>query len=409
VIEQRTIRLHGEVLLLPRARHSILVALLLLWLFAVGIWLAISTYARKETVVGWLEPPAGVVRLYPEASGQIRQILVKEGDRVRAGQQLIVINGDRTLTDGGNLESRLLEEFESQRRLLIEQMERTSRTRQDREESLLRQVKSIEHNLVLMDKQLATLDSRHALIQDQLERYRPLVEKGLIPRIEYDNVLSQELSVRSDRQELLLQIGNQRDLLSLRRTDLELLPQEVANGLDQLRARLSELDQQIAQLQGQRAHVITATRAGIVSNLQAREGQFVSSASPVPLLTLADGASPLVAHLLVPVRAAGFIAPGQRLDIRYDAFPYQKFGLYEGVVEGVAKTPLLPGELLNTPVHLQEPVYRVTARLSEQGVRAYGQAIPLKSGMTLTADVELAERRLWQWLLEPIFSLKGRL
>src|SRR5690606_35651509 len=304
---------------------------------------------------------------------------------------------------------RLLEEFESQRRLLIEQMERTSRTRQDREESLLREVKSIEHNLVLMDKQLATLDSRHALIQDQLERYRPLVEKGLIPRIEYDNVLSQELSVRSDRQELLLQIGNQRDLLSLRRTDLELLPQEVANGLDQLRARLSELDQQIAQLQGQRAHVITATRAGIVSNLQAREGQFVSSASPVPLLTLADGASPLVAHLLVPVRAAGFIAPGQRLDIRYDAFPYQKFGLYEGVVEGVAKTPLLPGELLNTPVHLQEPVYRVTARLSEQGVRAYGQAIPLKSGMTLTADVELAERRLWQWLLEPIFSLKGRL
>lgn len=97
------------------------------------------------------------------------------------------------------------------------------------------------------------------------------------------------------------------------------------------------------------------------------------------------------------------------MDIRYDAFPYQKFGLYEGVVEGVAKTPLLPGELLNTPVHLQEPVYRVTARLSEQGVRAYGQAIPLKSGMTLTADVELAERRLWQWLLEPIFSLKGRL
>src|SRR5690606_22178453 len=339
VIEQRTIRLHGEALLLPRARHSILVALLLLWLFAVGIWLAISTYARKETVVGWLEPPAGVVRLYPEASGQIRQILVKEGDRVRAGQQLIVINGDRTLTDGGNLESRLLEEFESQRRLLIEQMERTSRTRQDREESLLRQVKSIEHNLVLMDKQLATLDSRHALIQDQLERYRPLVEKGLIPRIEYDNVLSQELSVRSDRQELLLQIGNQRDLLSLRRTDLELLPQEVANGLDQLRARLSELDQQIAQLQGQRAHVITATRARIVSNLQAGVGQFVASASPVPLLTLADGASTLVAHLLVPVRAAGFIAPGQRLDIRSDAFPYQKFGLYEGVVEGVAKTP----------------------------------------------------------------------
>lgn len=409
VVEQRAGRLHGEVLLLPRVRHSVVIALLLLWLLAAGIWLATSTYARKETVVGWLEPPAGVVRLYPEASGQVRQVLVKEGDKVEAGQSLIIVNGDRTLANGGRLEARLLKEFESQRRLLTEQIERARLTRQDREGSLRRQVTSIEHSLGLMGKQLATLDDRHTLIVDQLERYRPLMEKGLIPRIEYDNVRSQELSVRSDRQELLLQIGNQEDLLSLRRTDLELLPQEAANNLDNLNSRLSELDQQIAQLQGKRAYAITATRAGIVSNLQAREGQFVSSANTVPLLTLADSTSSLVAHLLVPVRAGGFIAPGQRLDIRYDAFPYQKFGIYEGEIAEVAKTPLLPGEVLNAPINLQEPVYRVTARLSKQHVGANGHAISLRSGMTLTADVELAERHLWQWLLEPVLSVKGRL
>ena len=47
--------------------------------------------------------------------------------------------------------------------------------------------------------------------------------------------------------------------------------------------------------------------------------------------------------------------------------------------------------------------------MAEQGVRAYGQSIPLRSGMTLTADVQLAERSLWQWLLEPVYSLRGRL
>lgn len=409
VIKQKSDRLHGDVLLLPQVSHSVLIALLLVWLLALAVWLTTSTYARKETVVGWLEPPTGVVRLYPEASGQVKKILVKEGDKVQAGQPLIIINGDRILADGGNLESRLLEEYESQRRLLTEQIERADRTQQDRENSLRRQVESIKHNLSLMDEQLATLDARHILIKNQIERYRPKIEKGHISRLEYDQVLSQELSVRSDKQGLLREISNQKDLLSQRHTDLRLLAQEAANSLDQLQARMSELAQQIAQLQGQRAHIITATRAGIVNNLQAREGQFVSSTNPVPLLTLADSASPLVAHLLVPVRAAGFIASGQRLDIRYDAFPYQKFGLYQGEIESVAKTPLLPGELLNTPVTLQEPVYRVEARLYEQGVNAYGQSIPLRSGMTLTADVELAERRLWQWLLEPIYSLKGRL
>lgn len=409
VIEQKIDRLHGDVLLLPRISHSILITFLLVWLVAVGIWLATSTYARKETVVGWLEPPAGVVRLYPEASGQIKQILVKEGDKVQAGQPLIIINGDRILADGGNLENRLLEEYESQRNLLTEQIERADLSQQDREKSLQRQAESIRHNLSLMDEQLTTLDARHTLIKNQLERYRPKIEQGHISRLEYDQVLSQELSVRSDRQALLREIGNQKDLLSQRLTDLQLLPKDSANSLDQLQSRLSELAQQIAQLQGQRAHIVTATRAGVVNNLQAREGQFVSSTNPMPLLTLADNNSPLVAHLLVPVRSAGFVAPGQRLDIRYDAFPYQKFGLYQGVIESVAKTALLPGELPNTPVKLQEPVYRIEARLDEQGVSAYGQAIPLRSGMTLTADVELAERSLWQWLLEPIYSLKGRL
>lgn len=409
VVEQRAAGLHGEVLLLPRMRHSLLIALLLGWMLAVGIWLATNTYARKETVVGWLEPPAGVVRIYPGASGQVRKILVKEGDRVEADQPLMIINGERTLADGGNLEVRLLEEFESQRKLLAEQQERAARTQQEREQSLRRQVQSLESNLELMRQQLATLDSRHALIRKQVERVGPLLEKGLISRTDYDNVLSQELALRSDRQDLLLKIGSQRELLSLRHTDLELLPQESANDLNRLQSQQSELAQQIAQLQGQRAHVVTATRAGIVNNLQAREGQFVSTSSPVPLLTLADGASSLVAHLLVPVRAAGFLAPGQRLDIRYDAFPYQKFGLYRGEVTSVAKTALLPGELMNTPVNLQEPVYRVEAHLSEQGVRAYGQSIPLRSGMTLTADVQLAERSLWQWLLEPVYSLRGRL
>jgi membrane fusion protein len=409
VIEQKADRLHGDVLLLPRMRHSVLITLLLIWILAVGIWLATSTYARKETVAGWLEPPAGVVRVYPEASGQVKQILVKEGDRVQAGQPLMIINGDRILADGGNLETRLLDEYESQRHLLTEQIARAGQTQQQRESSLRRQIESVEHNLELMDEQLATLDTRHTLIKNQLERYQPGVKEGHISRMEYDQVLSQELSVRSERQALLREIGNQKDLLSQRRTDLQLLPQDAANDLDQLQSRLSELAQQIAQLQGQRAHIVTATRAGIVNNLQAREGQFVSSTNPVPMMTLADGTSPLVAHLLVPVRAAGFIAPGQRLDIRYDAFPYQKFGLYQGEIELVAKTPLLPGELLNTPVTLQESVYRVEARLYEQGVNAYGQTIPLRSGMTLTADIELAERSLWQWLLEPIYSLKGRL
>jgi membrane fusion protein len=187
------------------------------------------------------------------------------------------------------------------------------------------------------------------------------------------------------------------------------LPDENANSLGQLRSRLSDIAQQMTQLNGQSARIVKAPRAGVVNNLQAREGQQAYANNKIPLLTLFPNNKQLTVHLLIPVRAIGFIEAGQPLAIRYDAFPYQKFGIYQGTVAQVSKTLLLPNEVLNTPIAIQEPVYRVTANLTRPEVQAYGKDFALKPGMTLSADVSLSERSLIQWLLEPLFSLKGRI
>jgi membrane fusion protein len=51
----------------------------------------------------------------------------------------------------------------------------------------------------------------------------------------------------------------------------------------------------------------------------------------------------------------------------------------------------------------------VEVALGEQEIRAYGNAVPLQPGMTLSADVVLEQRSLISWLLEPILSLQGRI
>ena len=67
---------------------------------------------------------------------------------------------------------------------------------------------------------------------------------------------------------------------------------------------------------------------------------------------------------------------------------------------------LLPGAL---PGAGAEPMYRVTVALASQHVNAYGKAQPLQSGMLLEADVMQDKRRLYEWVLEPLYSLSGRL
>jgi membrane fusion protein len=98
--------------------------------------------------------------------------------------------------------------------------------------------------------------------------------------------------------------------------------------------------------------------------------------------------------------------------LRYRAYPYQKFGHSRGVIASVSRSAIEPAELpamfaggaAGSPA---EALYRITVALERQHVTAYGKAAPLQPGMQLDADVLLERRRLFEWVLEPVFTLTG--
>jgi membrane fusion protein len=129
-------------------------------------------------------------------------------------------------------------------------------------------------------------------------------------------------------------------------------------------------------------------------------------------MTLVPAGAELEARLHGPSRAIGFVRPGQRVRLRYEAFPYQKFGQYEGAVKSVSRSTVGPAELGGSdgaqpgPVP-GEPVYRVTVELARQTATAYGEEVPLQPGMRLEADVLIETRRVYRWVLDPLYSLTG--
>jgi membrane fusion protein len=112
----------------------------------------------------------------------------------------------------------------------------------------------------------------------------------------------------------------------------------------------------------------------------------------------------------VPSRAVGFVEPGDDVLLRFHAFPYQKFGQGRGEVVRVSRSALSSGELSSIAVQgsAPEPLYRVIVQLERETVEAFGKQEPLKPGMMLEADVLGEERKLWEWLLEPLYSVRGR-
>ena len=131
-----------------------------------------------------------------------------------------------------------------------------------------------------------------------------------------------------------------------------------------------------------------------------------------PLMNLVPHDAVLEARLYAPSRTIGFVRKGDKVQLRYQSYPYQKFGQYQGVVESVSNTSVASSELIgfaipDTPVG--EPVFSITVRLTQQTVTAYGQQLPLQAGMRLDADILQETRRLYEWMLEPLYSVTGKM
>jgi membrane fusion protein len=179
--------------------------------------------------------------------------------------------------------------------------------------------------------------------------------------------------------------------------------------INNLKRQQVDVQRQIAQVANKYKYTVTASNNRIVTGIQVVEGETLSTskAQTKPLLHILPENSVLIAELLLPTRSAGFVQVGNNTRLRFDAFPYQRFGFIESEIVQIDQTLTISNEI-QLPITLQEPVYRLRAKLSQQKMNAFGKAFELKSGMLFEADIMLEQRTLIEWLLEPIYSLNGR-
>jgi membrane fusion protein len=182
---------------------------------------------------------------------------------------------------------------------------------------------------------------------------------------------------------------------------LETLAPRYANAIAELERALASSDVELAENEARRATALTAPQPGTVTGFTAEPGQPVQLGAVLARIVPVEPT--LIAELFAPSRAVGFVAAGDDVRLRYAAFPYQKFGHARGTVVAVSATTVAADTARGG-----EPLYRVAVALDAQTVTAYGVQRPLLAGMSVEADVLLERRRLYEWVLEPLFSLAGR-
>jgi membrane fusion protein len=150
--------------------------------------------------------------------------------------------------------------------------------------------------------------------------------------------------------------------------------------------------------------------SGFVTAISTHAGATVTADQTVAVIVPASdkaNAGPLEAELWAPSRAIGFVKPGAKVRLMYDAFPVQTFGTAPGVVLDVAGSPTLPKDI-PLPLEAREPLFQIRVRMERDKLSAYGQEWTLAPGMRLTADVVLEERSLFDIIFEPVRAARNR-
>ena len=322
-------------------------------------WLAL---ARTEEIVvapGQLEPVGSVQDIQMPVGGVADQILVKDGDRVEAGQVLMKLDTEASEEQRNSLEQTIKLK---QKQLRLKEEEKLNTMQVNQEEVLM-----LERNLELQ--------------LEILQRFEQLEREGAASELQY---LNQQNVVAETRGRLMQSKAD-------RLRQIALLDQQTA----QLKSELADLNRRLVETKVTlRYQQLKSPVDGVVFDLKPTSRGFTAQSTQTVMKVVPMGL--LEAKVEVPSNKIGFVqvplgCPEKRdacmnADISIDSFPSSDFGVLKGKLTRIGSDALEP----DPQEQRQELSFPVTIQLDDQQLKLKsGSSLPLLVGMSLTANIKL--------------------
>ena len=372
---------------------------------------AFGSYTNKTTVEGQLVPLGGVVRVYAPETGVITDKKVADGDFVRAGDVLFTLSTARS--DGtGSVQARLAAEAKLKKTLAEQDIARQNRIHANEKTAQENTLRRLRQQLLHVQDQIAVQQKRITLNSKMLAKQNELVRQGALSELERTNYENMLLGLKADLAAYQREESNLAREIAAQQSNLDKLPEQQANEISQLERTLAAYNQEILDYGVRDGQTIRAAVSGYANAVNAEVGQQADASRL--LASIVPQTVQLQANLYVPSRAVGFVKPGDKVVLRYQAYPYQKFGHATGRIVSIAQTALNKQELANlgniftNPALLNEPAYLVKVKLGKQTILVYGKETKLPIGMTAEADILHENKKLYEWMLDPLYSVAGK-
>lgn len=364
-----------------RARFTI-------WIAVVGIIILITwaSFAKIDQVT---RAKATVIasdrtqQIQASEGGILTEILVSEGDEVKKGQLLVVLEEERakaaydsSATKSAALQAQLARlnaeifdrplTFPDSVRQYPEYVENQTQLYNRRRQAINEEVLSLEQMLVLAKR--------------ELDMNEPLLEYGDVSQADV-------IKLRRQVAEIEAQINNKRNkYFEEAQAEMTKAQEELDSELEQLRDRTQVLEEKrlLSPQDGKVNSINVTTIGGVV-----KPGEVIMELLPT--------SSDLIVQAQVSPADIAYVKEGQAASVKLDAYDFSIFGAMNGTVVYIS-----PDTLMEQTPKGEEPYYRVLIKIGKAQFADRGEDIVIKPGMTASVDIKARERTVLSYLTKPI-------
>ncbi|PAJ72102.1 hypothetical protein CJF42_23050 [Pseudoalteromonas sp. NBT06-2] len=396
-------KLIGEVFLNVPPKYTLYTVVFFFILFVFVLFIFNNDYSRKEKAQGFLTSNLGEIKVVATNTAYLDDINVKVGQSVKKGDVLYWMKSARGLETGRSRVHELMQSLERVLTRLAQKKENLIKLFRLRQETLAQRAVDLEHDLEFNEQEALLVAAMLKIHSNNFENRIMLAKKGLISQSDLDSYKLQFFSMQQSELAIKKEVHHleeQRVTYAKEKEIASVMHLDELNGIEQQKEQLFK---QKIELSSQGRFSVKAPSNGVVTSIFGEVSHQVLAG--MPILMLEPERSEIIAKLVIPSSSVGLLDTGQKVTIKYDSFPFQRFGIFGGHILSISKNALNPNEFIG-PIIPPESFFLVDVKLDHNTISAYGRNIDLISGMKLEAEVVLETTSIIEWFLSPLRAFK---
>jgi len=359
-----------------------------IWIALIGIVILIvwASFAKIDQVTraqATVIASARTQEIQASEGGVLTQLAVTEGEEVKAGQLLVVLEEERAKAAVDNSASKTAALTAKLARLNAEIFEKSlvfPKGVQDYPEYVQNQTALYNRRRQAINEEVSSLQKMLVLARQELRMNEPLLKYGDVSQADVIKLSRQVADIEA-------QINNKRNkYFEEAQAEMTKAQEELDTELEQLRDRAQVLEEKrlMAPTEGKIKNINVTTIGGVV-----KPGEIIMQILPT--------SSDLVIDAKVSPADIAYVKEGQEATVKLDAYDYSIFGAMKGTVNYIS-----PDTLMEKTPEGEEPYYRVLIVINGAEFKGRGDEIVIKPGMTASVYIKAMERTVLSYLTKPI-------